>query len=129
MTQETVRFSETIVTEVETLVEEGVFDNKSEFYRFAAEFVLDELNPEYTPVMDLYEQTLQDIQEHANYSTETTVDETAGSLYRAAVVIRQYARQGKIEQAEAYIDSHYPPERGEYLLLEALLGFYQEDDS
>jgi Arc/MetJ-type ribon-helix-helix transcriptional regulator len=123
MVQETVRFSDYIVNEVDELVEEGMFEHKSEFYRFATEMLLDSMREDYSPEMLNYDtiaaKTRQQLGSSANESDGTM-------FYNSAIAVRRYARRGEIDAAEDYIDAHYPTEGGEYLLLEALLDYYHD---
>lgn len=121
MVQETVRYSNTIVETVEKLVEQGSFSNKSEFYRFATELLLEQLDEEYEPEMVSYNA----LSEATQLSDTDNSDQSDGSMfYQSAIVVRRHARREEISAAEEYIDAHYPPQRGEYLLLEALLDYY-----
>lgn len=121
MVQETVRFSDYIVNEVDELVEEGMFEHKSEFYRFATEMLLDSMREDYSPEMLNYDA----IAEKTRQQLGNPSNESDGSMfYNSAIVVRRYARRGEINAAEDYIDTHYPTEGGEYLLLEALLDYY-----
>lgn len=125
MVQETVRYSDYIVETVKKSVEEGRFRNKSEFYRFATELLLDQLYEEYEPEMVSYDTVLEAIQQ----ADLNASDQPNGSMfYESAIIVRRHARRGEINTAEEYIDTHYPPERGEYLLLEALLDYYNESN-
>ncbi|NKE36559.1 transcriptional regulator [Natronococcus sp. JC468] len=131
MAQETIRFSESIVDEVEDLVENGEFEHKSEFYRFATEVLLNALNEEYDPEMVKYDRLLESVtnrSEGPGLDPGVQHDDDAGStFYRSATTIRRHARRGESEAAEEHIDARYPPERGEYLLLEDLLDYYTTD--
>lgn len=121
MVQETVRFSDYIVNEVDELVQEGMFEHKSEFYRFATEMLLDSMREDYSPEMLNYDA----IAEKTRQQLDSPSNESDGSMfYNSAIVVRRYARRGEINAAEEYIDTHYPTEGGEYLLLEALLDYY-----
>jgi len=40
MAKDTVRYPDDVVTEIDALVDDGMFESKSEFYRFSAEYVL-----------------------------------------------------------------------------------------
>jgi hypothetical protein len=123
MVQETVRYSDSIVETVEKLVEEDTFSHKSEFYRFATELLLDQLDEEYEPEMVNYD-ALSEATQQSYINTSDQPDESM--FYQSAIVVRRHARRGEVETAEEYIDTHYPPERGEYLLLESLLDYYSE---
>lgn len=123
MVQETVRYSDSIVQTVEKFVEEDTFSHKSEFYRFATELLLDQLDEEYEPEMVNYDALLEATQQ----SYIGISDQSDRSMfYQSAIVVRRHARRGEIKTAEEYIDTHYPPERGEHLLLETLLDYYSE---
>jgi Arc/MetJ-type ribon-helix-helix transcriptional regulator len=125
MVQETVRYSDSVVETVQSLVEEGTFNHKSEFYRFATELLLDQLDEEYEPEMVSYDA----LSEATQQSTHSTSDQPDRSMfYQSAIVVRRHARCEEITAAEEHIDRHYPPERGEYLLLEALLDYYSNMD-
>lgn len=122
MVQETVRFSQSIVEAVEELVEEGTFENKSEFYRFATELLLDSVHDEYDPEMVKFDTIAEGTRQQV---AEPPAEQSDGSMfYQSAVTVRRHARRGDIDAAEEYIDAHYPSERGEYLLLETLLDYY-----
>jgi Arc/MetJ-type ribon-helix-helix transcriptional regulator len=117
-----VRYSESIVESVERIVEEGTFDHKSEFYRFATELLLDQLDEDYDPEMLRYDTLSESTQQ--NVPTHAADQSDKSMFYRSAIVVRRHARRGDVDSAEDYIDTHYPSERGEYLLLEALLDYY-----
>ena len=124
MVQETVRYSDSIVESVEKLVEEDIFDNKSEFYRFATELLLDSLDEDYDPEMVNYDTLAEAANQEAGKSTIKRSGESM--FYQSAIVVRRHARRGEIELAQEYIDTQYPSERGEYLLLEAVLDYYSQ---
>ena len=128
MVQETVRYSESIVEAVQTLVNEGTFEHKSEFYRFATELLLDSLREDYNPEMLNYDTLAETTHQQLG---EFMSEQSAGSgsmFYESAIIIRRHARRGEIDAAEEYIETHYPSERGEYLLLEALLDYYHDTE-
>jgi Arc/MetJ-type ribon-helix-helix transcriptional regulator len=121
MVQETVRYSDAIVKKVNELVEEGTFETKSEFYRFATEMLLDSMCEDYAPEMLKYDIVAERTRQQVGESSE----ESDGSMfYNSAIIVRRHARRGEIDAAEEYIDTHYASERGEYLLLESLLDYY-----
>lgn len=122
MVQETVRYSDSIVEVVEGFVEEGIFEHKSQFYRFATEMLLDSLHDEYEPEMLDYDTIAEATRQQVGKST---VGQSDGSMfYQSAVAVRRHARRGEVQAAENHIDTHYAPERGERLLLEAVLDYY-----
>ena len=124
MVQETIRYSEGVVTEVESLVNAGVFDSKSEFYRFATEALLTSINDDYKPNMHNYNKYQEKVRAEFKSDDSTAYDQSL--FYSSAVAVRRYARNKDIQSAENHIDSHYSEDMGEYLLLEALLDYYTE---
>lgn len=127
MVQETVRYSESIVEGVDELLEDDMFETKSEFYRFAAELLLSSLQESYEPEMLNYDRIAERTRQHTR---EAPTEPSGKSMfYESAVTIRRHARRNEISAAETHIDRHYPPERGEHLLLEALLDYYHDANS
>lgn len=139
MVQETIRFSEGMTEKVDELLDQGVFETKSEFYRFAAETLLVSLNDDYQPDMVDYERHQQSVR-NAVEDDDGEFDTVCGDVakngegdnedeclfYTSAITIRRLAREGDIDSAKEYIDDNYTKERGELLLLEALLDYYTD---
>lgn len=128
MVKSTVRFPETVMSRVEEMVAEGVFSSKSEFQRFAVEYVLsevDEYDPEMLDFDELREQALPE---------DSLVQEAEGTpnpnekFYETAARVRQFAVRGEIDTAQDYIDTNYPMTDPRSMLLDDLLDAYRSDD-
>jgi Arc/MetJ-type ribon-helix-helix transcriptional regulator len=111
---------------VEEMVEEGSFSNKSEFQRFAVEYVLSEVtdyDPEIVGFEEMCAETVRDgpvIPE-----AESTLQAEHGFMDVAARV-RQLAVRGDVATATEYVDTHYPPTDPRSILLEDLLTAYRD---
>ena len=116
---------------VEELVEDDVFSSKSEFQRFAVEFVLSEIDA-YEPEMVDFEELRDEVFEQSATAPEhDDATELNEAFYENAARVRQFAVRGDIETAEAYIDTTYPVTDPRCLLLDDLLEAYrprQDDD-
>jgi len=80
MVKSTVRFSETVMDRVEELVSGEQFSSKSEFQRFAVEYVLSEVD-DYEPEMLDFEAVRDEVfPDHAVGREEPEVTATASSI-------------------------------------------------
>ncbi|MDS0283133.1 transcriptional regulator [Haloarcula onubensis] len=123
MVKSTVRFPEAVMDRVEEMVEDDVFSSKSEFQRFAVEYVLSELG-EYEAEMVDFEEIRSEL--FASGSAHADDDaELNEAFYENAARVRQYAVRGDIETAEEYIDTAYPVTDPRSLLLDDLLDAYR----
>ncbi len=119
MAKDTVRYPDPVVAAIDEQVADGVFESKSEFYRFAAEYVLDLLAEEYEPQTFAFDELRR----------ELAVDERGAGgepdpFLRTAASVRQAALRGDAEAAAALIDARYDPTDREALLLDELLVAY-----
>lgn len=108
---------------VEEMVEDDVFSSKSEFQRFAVEYVLSELG-EYEAEMVDFEEIRTELFTSATAHAGVDADLDDG-FYESAARVRQYAVRGDIETAEEYIDTAYPVTDPRCLLLDDLLDAYR----
>lgn len=122
MVKSTVRFPEPVVEEIESLVEDGVVESKSEFHRFCSEYVLAQLDSDYEPETLDFE-TLKD--ELITQSSGPS-DADSVSFLESVLVVRKYALRGNVQDAEDFIDHHYDPHDRDAVLLEELLSFYHD---
>ena len=112
---------------VEELVEDDTFSSKSEFQRFAVEYVLSELG-EYDPEMVDFEELRAELFLSPADPIQRDEDpELNEAFYQNAARVRQYAIRGDIETAEEYIDTAYPVTDPRCLLLDDLLEAYRSD--
>jgi len=125
----TVRFPETVMDCVEEMVAEGVFSNKSEFQRFAVEYVLSEIE-DYEPEMVDFNELRKEVFQHQPATNGAEMSpEINENFYENAARVRQFAIRGDIETAEEYIDTAYPVTDPRCLLLDDLLEPYRQRET
>jgi len=115
MTKETVRYPDEVVAAVEDVVGDDVFESKSEFYRFSAEYVLRAIDPEYDPETIDFAEIEAELHEYGEQERESE------AFFADAVRVRRHGLRGEFEQAETIIDG-YADTSGEAVFLEGLLG-------
>lgn len=125
MVKSTVRFSESVVEEIDTLVEEGYFESKSEFYRFASDFVLDLIVDDYRPETIDYEQIKSDVIPSGGPMPAGESDGEELPFFESLVLVRKYVLRGNMSDAEDFIDHHYSPDDRHALILEEYLEHYR----
>jgi hypothetical protein len=125
MVKSTVRFPEGLVDEIETLVSEGKFESKSDFHRFASDYLLDDIVANYQPKTLDYGHVKAEVVPETQ--TIGAVDEPEGGLpfFASVSTIRRYALRGAFRDAEDFIDDKYAPNERDALLLEELLDLYR----
>jgi len=121
MTKETVRYPDGVVDAVEEVVEEGVFESKSEFYRFSAEYVLTTIRPEYKPETIDFAEIRGDVREHAG-------EEGTGDFREALLEVRRHGLREEYADAEDAIDRRYARDSVEAVLLDGVLARYRRDE-
>jgi Arc/MetJ-type ribon-helix-helix transcriptional regulator len=129
MVKNTVRFHEDVVDEIEGLVEDGVLESKSEFYRFASEYVLQRISEEYEPHMVDYDSVRSELAPDGPRTIGGEDDTEPGSgipFLDSAAMVRKYAFRGNFADAEDFIDHHYEAGERDAMLLEELLDLYRE---
>ncbi|MEA1931994.1 transcriptional regulator [Halohasta litorea] len=128
MVKSTVRFSDTVMDRVEELVEGETFSSKSEFQRFAVEFVLSEID-DYEPEMLDFEDVRDEVfPDDSPVRGEEGVSEPGAEFYQIAARVRQFAIRGEIETARDLIDTHYPATDPRSLLLDDIVETYRTPD-
>jgi hypothetical protein len=132
MVKSTVRFPEEVLDKVEQMVEEGMCSNKSEFQRFAVEYVLSKATDHDPDIM-----AFDDIRTEIFADQEQTEDEgedippadpaSAGddTFIQIATRVRQFGRREQIQTAEEYIDTQYPASDPRSILLDDILVPYR----
>jgi len=127
MTKETVRYPDGVVESVEAVIEDGAFESKSEFYRFAAEYVLESIREEYDPETIDFEEILEELNEAHEFEGDSTTrggvdDEFLG----AALSVRKDGMRERFDDAEEFIDEEYATTDVEAVVLEEWLDHYRE---
>ncbi|MFB6229265.1 MAG: hypothetical protein ABEH88_12075 [Halobacteriales archaeon] len=130
MVKNTVRFHEDVVDEIEGLVDDGVLESKSEFYRFASEYVLQRISEGYEPHMVDYDSVRAEL----GPDDPRTIGRNAGldagrsiPFLDSAAMIRKYALRGNFADAEDFIDHHYEAGERDAMMLEELLDLYRRN--
>ena len=126
MSKQTVRYPDGVVDAIEEVVEDGVFESKSEFYRFSAEYVLRSIDPEYEPESLDFESIVEDLEAYAGLEPEQGVAAETPFL-EAAATVRKHAMRDEFDAAEEFIDAAYRADRTEAVVLEDLLALYRAD--
>jgi hypothetical protein len=124
MSKQTVRYPDGVVASIEELVADGVFESKSEFYRFSAEYVLTTIDPGYEPESFDFEEIAEELEAYAGAEPEPIAGETP--FLEAVATLRKHAVRGEFEEAEAFLDAAYRADRTEAVVLEELLAMYRE---
>ena len=126
MAKDTVRYPDDVVDAIDALVEDGMFESKSEFYRFSAEYVLTLIHDDH----DVKTFNFDEIKSELEIDERTrpdAVDADGGTFFLDAVItVRKHGLRGNYEDAERFIDSHYESTDQECLILEELLGNYRD---
>ncbi|WP_254764846.1 CopG family transcriptional regulator [Natrinema marinum] len=126
MAKDTVRYPDDVVAKIDQLVDDGMFESKSEFYRFSAEYVLTLLDSDHEVKTFNFDEikTELDISEH-DHAEALGAD--GGTLFLDAVInVRKHGLRGDYEAAERFIDTHYDETDQECIILEELLGTYRD---
>jgi hypothetical protein len=127
MVKSTVRFSETVMDRVEELVSGEEFSSKSEFQRFAVEYVLSEID-DYEPEMLDFEDVRDEVfPDHAVGRGEPN-GEGDGEFYQVAARVRQFALRGEIETARELIDTRYPATDPRAMVLDDIIETYHGEE-
>ncbi|MDG5820982.1 CopG family transcriptional regulator [Natronococcus sp. A-GB7] len=122
MAKDTVRYPDAVVDQIDALVDDGMFESKSEFYRFSAEYVLTLVDPDH----DVETFNFDEIKAELDIPEETESAADGGTFFLEAVItVRKHGLRGNYEAAEQFIDDHYEPTDQECLVLEELLGTYR----
>ena len=124
MAKDTVRYPDPVVAAIDEQVAAGVFESKSEFYRFAAEYVLDLLAAEYEPQTFAFEELRRELAVDERRGERAEAERTQEPFLAAAAAVRQAALRGDAERAADLIDERYDPTDREALLLDELLATY-----
>lgn len=125
MVKSTIRFPETVVDEIETLVNEGHFESKSEFYRFAADYMLERIVDGYTPETIDFEEIKEEVLDEHDLTQQENSEKLP--FFESLVIVRQYAMRGNYADAEDFIDHHYSAADRHALILEEVLQQYRKD--
>jgi Arc/MetJ-type ribon-helix-helix transcriptional regulator len=129
MVKSTVRFPESVVGEIESLVEGGTFESKSEFYRFSTDYVLNQVLDEYEPETIDYADIQAEVMPHAEreLGADANADAEHPPFFESVAFVRKLALRGNFSDAEDFIDHQYVPGDRHAVVLEELLRLYRDE--
>ena len=125
MVKSTVRFPESVVDEIESLVEAEQFESKSEFYRFSSDYVLTQMVEDYDPTTIDYEAIRSEVMPEPDREIGADADADHPPFFESVSFVRKLALRGNFSDAEDFIDHQYTPSDRHALLLEEILRLYQ----
>ncbi|WP_254768652.1 ribbon-helix-helix domain-containing protein [Salinilacihabitans rarus] len=128
MAKDTVRYPDEVVEQIDALVEDGMFESKSEFYRFSAEYVLTLIDPEHDPRTFNFEEIKSELAIDEQACADAVGTDGGTPFLDAVIAVRKRGLRGEYEEAERFIDARYDPSDRECLILEELLGTYRKTD-
>ncbi|WP_248897982.1 ribbon-helix-helix domain-containing protein [Haloplanus halobius] len=127
MVKSTVRFPESVVREIESLVDDGRFESKSEFYRFSTDYVLNQVLDDYDPETIDYEQIKAEVMPDGERRLGTDEETEHPPFPESVALVRKFALRGKFADAEDFIDHQYTAGDRHAILLEEILRLYRAD--
>ena len=127
MVKSTVRFPESVVGEIESLVEDGRFESKSEFYRFSTDYVLNQVLDDYEPETIDYREIKAEVMPEREQTLGTENDGEGPPFLESVSFVRKLALRGKFNDAEDFIDHQYAAGDRHAILLEEILRLYRSD--
>lgn len=131
MGKETVRYPDPLVTRIEELVANSdTFESKSEFHRFASDFLLALVDPDHDPTVLGYRDILQNLEADRERSLVPPEDGTADSdtsFLSAYIQVRRYLLHGELDAARTYVNDTFDRTAPQALLLDELIGRHRQD--
>ncbi|PSQ45864.1 CopG family transcriptional regulator [Halobacteriales archaeon SW_7_68_16] len=125
MAKDTVRYPDELVAQVDELVADGVFESKSEFYRFSAEYVLELLAEDHEATTFNYADIKQELGIDPGRDRLAVEGDGGTPFFESVIAVRKYGLRGDFDAAEEFIDNRYESTDRECMLLEELLGTYR----
>ncbi|GGJ06257.1 hypothetical protein GCM10008995_15190 [Halobellus salinus] len=129
MVKSTVRFPESVVDEIESLVEAEQFESKSEFYRFSSDYALNQMVADYDPTTIDYEAIRSEVMPEPEREIGADADADHPPFLESVSFVRKLALRGNFSDAEDFIDHQYTPSDRHAILLEEILRLYRADTS
>jgi Arc/MetJ-type ribon-helix-helix transcriptional regulator len=125
MAKDTVRYPDEVVEKIDTLVDDGMFESKSEFYRFSAEYVLTLVDQDHEVKTFNFDEIKAELDIPEEAEAEALGTDGGTFFLDALITVRKQGLRGNYEAAERFIDDHYDPSDQECIILEELLGTYR----
>jgi Arc/MetJ-type ribon-helix-helix transcriptional regulator len=125
MAKETVRYPDALVARIEALVDGSTaFESKSEYHRFASEFLLSLLEPEHEPSVLGYGEIFDELDVEREDVFGGSDAETEQFL-ETYIRVRRHLLHGELDEARTVIDETYDVADREALLLDELVGQFR----
>jgi Arc/MetJ-type ribon-helix-helix transcriptional regulator len=125
MVKSTVRFPESVIEQVEEVVETETFSSKSEFHRFAVEYVLSEITDHDVQMLDFDEIRQEVLAQTPEIPDAETPSDSDSRFLESATRVRQFAMRGEIATAEEFIDTRYRSTDPRGMFLDEFLTLYR----
>lgn len=121
MAKETVRYPDALVARIEEFVTDSTaFESKSEYHRFASEFLLSLLDTDHEPSVLGYGEIFDDLESELDDTFETDDDEER--FLETYIRVRRHLLHGEVGEARATVDEAYDVTDREAMLLDELIG-------
>ena len=127
MVKSTVRFPESVVEDIESLVDDGQFESKSEFYRFSADYVLTEIVDDYDPETIDYEQIRSEVMPQPDRTLGGDPDTDQPPFFDSVSFVRKLTLRGNYSDVEDFIDHQYAASDRHAIILEELYQLYRAE--
>lgn len=131
MGKETVRYPDSLVNRIAELVEASdTFESKSEFHRFASDFLLTLVDPNHDPSVLGHREILQSLEADRGQSltpNDGRLGDADQSFFNAYVQVRRHLLHGEVEMARTYVTDTFDQADPQALLLDELIGRYQQE--
>ena len=122
MAKETVRYPDALVARIEAFVtDSSAFESKSEYHRFASEYLLSLLDPDHQPSVLGYGEIFDDL----GSELDEVFDDSPPSeepFLETYIRVRRHLLHGEREEARAIVDEQYAVTDLEAVLLDELIG-------
>jgi hypothetical protein len=126
MAKETVRYPDALVSEVEAVVAASeAFESKSEFYRFASDFLLSVLDPTHEPSVLGYGDIVAELESTTDgrlVPRDDGGETAAGPFLDAYIQVRRHLLYDDVEAARTVVGERYDATDREALLLDEVIG-------
>lgn len=126
MPKETVRYPDALVSGVEAVVAEaGAFESKSEFYRFASDFLLSVIDEGHEPTVLGYGDIVADLESSTDgrlTPRPEAEEEATGPFLDAYIQVRRHLLYDDAKAARAVVAERYDATDREALLLDEVIG-------
>lgn len=126
MPKETVRYPDALVAGVEAVVAEAdAFESKSEFYRFASDFLLSVIDADHEPTVLGYGDIVADLESTTDGRLVPRAEgeePATGPFLDAYIQVRRHLLYDDVEAARAVVAERYDATDREALLLDEVIG-------